>query len=66
MPPNPRNVENILTLSEDYHDEKVQLYIYSNSAIEIVRGDIDLGESVWLDNLEKRELLSALEDHVDE
>lgn len=61
MPSNPKNVERREVLSDDYHDEKVTIDFYTNSAVAIYRGDEDDPEGrVWLDNLEKRELIDAL------
>lgn len=63
MPANPEHIEKREVLSEDYHDEKVTIDFYTNSAIAIYRGDEDDPENrVWLDNLEKRELLAVLSD----
>ena len=75
MPANPNNVKRREVLSEDYHDEKVHIDFYTNSCIRIYRGDDDKvcpdddaemrGTTVWLDNLEKRELLEVLKEEVE-
>ena len=65
MPANPENIARREVLSDDYHDEKVTIDFYTNSAIAIYRGDEDGREGrVWLDNLEKRELLKILKEEV--
>ena len=65
MPANPENIGRREVLSEDYHDEKITIDFYTNSAIAIYRGDEDNPEGrVWLDNLEKRELLKILKEEV--
>lgn len=75
MPANSENIARREVLSEDYHDEKVHIDFYTNSAIRIYRADPDAdcpddeavgnGKTVWLDNLEKRELKRVLDDEVD-
>ena len=63
MPANPSNIKDRVVLSEDYHDEKVTVDFYTNSAVAIYRGDEDDPSGrVWLDNLEKQALKDALED----
>jgi len=68
MPAPPENIQRREVLSDDYHDEKVTIDFYTNSAIAIYRGDEDEamggGNRVWLDNLEKRELLKVLKEEV--
>lgn len=74
MPANPENIRRREVLSEDYHDEKVHIDFYTNSTIRIYRADPDAsspdddaeakGATVWLDNLEKRELLKILKEEV--
>jgi hypothetical protein len=74
MPANPKQIARREVLSEDYHDEKVHIDFYTNSAIRIYRADKDAnapddeavgnGKTVWLDNLEKRELLKILKEEV--
>lgn len=65
MPANPDNISRREVISEEYHDEKVTIDFYTNSAIRIYRGDEDDPENnVWLDNLEKRELLKILKEEV--
>ena len=70
MPANPDHVDRSEVLSDDYHDEKVTIDFYTNSAIAIYRGDEDKSGTsqrrVWLDNLEKRELLNVLKEELDE
>jgi len=70
MPANPDHIKRREVLSDDYQEEKVHIDFYTNSAVHIYRADpdshapdddgIDKGRAVWLDNLEKRELLKAL------
>lgn len=65
MPANPDHIQRREVLSEDYHDEKVTIDFYTNSAIAIYRGDEDDPEGrVWMDNLEKRGLLAVLHDEL--
>jgi len=65
MPANPDHIKRRKVLSEDYQDEKITIDCYTNSAIRIYRGDEDEPEkNVWLDNLEKRELLKVLKEEV--
>ena len=65
MPANSKNVKRREVLSGDYADEKVTIDLYTNSAIAIYRGDEDNPEGrVWLDNLEKRELLKVLKEEL--
>ena len=76
MPANPDNVERRVVISEEYQDLKVHVDVYSNSAIRVYRADpnasspdddgIKHGSSVWLDNIEKRELLTVLEEEINE
>lgn len=65
MPANPKNVKRTVVLSDDYHDEKATIDFYTNSAIAIGRDREDASEGVWLDNLEKRELLEALKEELE-
>lgn len=62
-PANPENIGRREVLSESYHDKKVTIDFYTNSAIAIYRGDEydPETERVWLDNLEKRALYEVLE-----
>jgi hypothetical protein len=64
MPANPEHVGRREVLSEDYHDEKARIDFYTNSAIAIYRGDQNEPKRVWLDNLEKRELLKVLQSEI--
>jgi len=65
MPANPDHIQRREVISEDYHDEKVTVDFYTNSAVRIYRGDEDDPEkNVWLDNLEKRVLVGLLNDEV--
>ena len=74
MPANPENIKRREVLSDDYADEKIFLDFYTNSAIRIYRADPEAtspdddadmkGTSVWLDNLEKRELLKILREEL--
>ena len=68
MPANPDHVGRREVLSEDYHDKKARIDFYTNSAIAIYRGGEDEamgnGGRVWLDNLEKRELLKVLQSEI--
>jgi hypothetical protein len=67
MPAPPEHKRRTDVLSEEYHDRKVTIDFYTNSAIRIYRGDEDDDEqNVWLDNLEKRELLRVLNDELGE
>jgi hypothetical protein len=71
MPANPDHIKRREVLSDDYQEEKVHIDFYSNNTIRIYRADpdshapdddaIDKGQAVWLDNLEKRELLKVLD-----
>lgn len=63
MPPNPNHVEQLVVLSEDYHDEKATVDFYTNSAMAIGRDREDPGEGVWLDSNEKRALYEALDEY---
>lgn len=67
-PANPENIERRVVLSEDYHDKKVTIDFYTNSAIAIYRGEEDNPDTdrVWLDNLEKHALFEALSEDVDQ
>jgi len=74
MPANPNNIARREVLSEDYHDEKLFIDFYTNSCIRIYRADEDArspdddavgkGQTVFIDNLEKRELLKILKEEV--
>jgi len=74
MPANPEHVKRREVLSDDYHDDKVHIDFYTNSAVRIYRADPEAsspdddgmakGATVWLDNLEKRELLKILKEEV--
>jgi hypothetical protein len=74
MPANPANVRRREELSDDYHDEKIHIDFYTNNAVRIYRADPEAaapdddamgkGQTVWLDNLEKRELLKILKEEV--
>lgn len=67
MPANPEHIQRREVLSEDYHDTKVTIDFYTNSVIAIYRGDEDNPAGrVWMDNLEKRELLRVLQDELQE
>ena len=71
-PANPDHIKRREILSEDYHDEKIHINFYTNSTIRIYRADDDVmcpddeamanGKTVWLDNLEKQELLRVLKE----
>ena len=70
MPVNPDHIKRREVLSDDYQEEKVHIDFYTNSTIRIYRADPDAncpdddairkGKAVALDNLEKRELIKAL------
>jgi hypothetical protein len=72
MPATSDNIDERVVVSDDYQDEKIHVDFYSNSCIRIYRADPDAdcpdddgqmrGKSVWLDNLEKRELLRVLKE----
>jgi len=74
MPANPDHIKRREVLSDDYADEKVHIDFYSNSAVRIYRADPDAncpdddamrkGQTVWIDNLEKRELLKVLKEEI--
>ena len=68
MPANPEHVGRREVLSEDYHGKKARIDFHTNSAIAIYRGGEDEamenGDRVWLDNLEKRELLKVLQSEI--
>jgi hypothetical protein len=74
MPANPDNVDRRVVLSDDYADEKVFIDFYTNSAIRVYRADPDAaypdddadakGQTVWLDNLEKRALRDVLTEEL--
>jgi hypothetical protein len=65
MPANPENKDRSETISESYHDSKVTVDFYTNNAMAIYRGDEDMPDGrVWMDNLEKRELLEVLQDEI--
>jgi hypothetical protein len=65
MPPNPEHVKRRVELSDDYHDETAVVDFYTNSAIAIRRGGVDEQDNrVWLDNLEKRELLKVMKEEI--
>jgi len=63
MPANPAHIQRREVISEEYQENKITIDFYTNNAIAIYRGDEDNPESrVWLDNLEKKELLKVLEE----
>lgn len=65
MPVPPSNLQRREVLSEDYHDDKITIDFYTNSAIAIYRGDeVSFKNRVWFDNLEKQELLSILKEEL--
>jgi len=74
MPASKEKIKSREALSDDYVDEKVYIDFYTNSAIHIFRADpdshspdddgVDKGQAVWLDNLEKRELLKILREEL--
>ena len=65
MPANPKNIKRREVISDEYADEKVTVEFYTNSAVAIYRGGPDEQENrVWLDNLEKRELLKVFKEEI--
>lgn len=65
MPANPAHIQRRAVISGDYVEHKITIDFYTNSAIAIYRGDEDNPESrIWLDNLEKRELLKLMKEEV--
>lgn len=74
MPAPKDNIARREVLNDDYQDEKIHIDFYTNSAIRIYRADprasapdddaMGKGQTVWLDNLEKRELLKILKEEV--
>ena len=77
MPPNPDDIDTRIDLTEqgyDHHDydripkgdSRAHLYEYANNTIELWRGDdIDLQNAgIWLDNLEKQALATALAEYA--
>lgn len=71
MPPNPSNIDeriDITTLGYDLHDwedsdrDHLRLYLYTNNAAVLFRGDdIDTADdTLWFDNFEKQALVNAL------
>jgi hypothetical protein len=74
MPVNPEHLRRREVLSDDYQEEKVHIDFYTNNAVHIYRADpdsetpdddaVDKGQAVWLDNLEKRDLLKVLKEEV--
>ena len=74
MPAPKENIKRREVLSDDYADEKVYIDFYTNSAIRIYRADPEAscpdddammkGQTVWIDNLEKRELLKILKEEI--
>lgn len=66
MPADPTHIRKREVLSEDYHSEKITIDFYTNNAIAIYRGDEDMHSGrVWLDGLEKQELLRVLKEELD-
>jgi len=65
MPANPANIQRREVISGEYVENKITVDFYTNNAIAIYRGDEDVPDSrIWLDNLEKRELLTLMEEEV--
>jgi len=65
MPANPANIKRREVISGEYVENKITVDFYTNNAIAIYRGDEDVPDSrIWLDNLEKRELLTLMEEEV--
>ena len=65
MPANPANIQRREVISGEYVENKITVDFYTNNAIAIYRGDEDVPDSrIWLDNLEKRELLTLMKEEV--
>jgi len=66
MPANPNNTERVEVISEQYHELRVAVEFYTNSAMAIRRGkDTDEDFSrVWLDSFEKQRLRRLLNDQL--
>jgi len=65
MPANPANIKRREVISGEYVENKITVDFYTNNAIAIYRGDEDVPDSrIWLDNLEKRELLTLMKEEV--
>jgi len=65
MPANPANIQRREVISGEYVENKITVDFYTNNAIAVYRGDEDVPDSrIWLDNLEKRELLTLMEEEV--
>jgi len=65
MPANPKHIQRREVISGEYQEHKITVDFYTNNAIAIYRGDEDSPNSrIWIDNLEKRELLKLMEEEV--
>jgi hypothetical protein len=65
MPANPTHIKRREVISGEYVENKITVDFYTNNAIAIYRGDEDVPDSrIWLDNLEKRELLTLMKEEV--